>query len=401
MERVVGVDVTRGLAVLGMFAAHVGSAGPDLWSGTGLLGLADGRSAATFALLAGLSAALLSGGHRPVQGDALRRARVRILTRAVLLVPLGAALVLLRTPVAVILPGYAVMFALVTVALRWRVPVLLGAAAVVVLVGPPVVQAARSGLDVGGTPVPWRPLGLLVGEYYPAAVWIAYLLVGLAVGRTDLLARRTAVRLTAVGAACAVVGYLPATLLLAAGVPDPRAAALLSVEPHADTAPEVVGNVGVSLLVLGLACLAARRLPRTLYPLAATGALALTVYCAQLVVIAGLGPVVVRDARNEVLLGFVVVTLLLTTVWRLTLGRGPLERLLHGASSAAADAVVPRERSGASQDLAVQHGEPAVGGGAPGGPRVGDGLQGDVVGEAVVDRLPREVRRGDPLGPEP
>lgn len=341
MGRVVGVDVTRGLAVLGMFAAHVGEAGPDPWSGTGLLHLADGRSAATFAFLAGVSAALLSGGPHPPSGRAMTWARARVLARAVLLVPLGAVLVLLPAPVAIILPGYAVMFALVAVALGWPRWVLLGTAAVLAVVGPLVVRSAEP-LVGSAPPAPWDPLSLVVGDYYPAVVWTAYLLVGLAVGRCDLRSTTTAVRLVAVGTPCALLGYGVPTLLLTRGAVDGTARDLLDVTPHADTGPEVLGNVGVTLVVLGLALLAGRAAPRLLAPLAATGALALTVYTAQVVVIAVLGPAVVHDAHNDVLVRFVVVTLVLTTLWHLTLGRGPLERLLHRLSTALAGVVVAR-----------------------------------------------------------
>lgn len=362
MARVVGVDVTRGLAVLGMFAAHVGAAGPDLWSGTGLLGLADGRSAATFAFLAGVSAALLSGGVTPPSGRAMTWARVRVLARAVLLIPLGAVLVLLPAPIAIILPGYAVMFALVALTLSWPRWALLAGAVVLAAVGPVLVQSAAP--TVGSEPpVPWDPVGLLLGHYYPAVVWTAYLLVGLAVGRCDLRTTTTAVRLVAVGVPCAVLGYGVPTLLLNHGHVTGTARALLDVEPHADTGPEALGNVGVALVVLGLALLAGRAVPRLLAPLGATGALALTVYTAQVVVIAVLGPAVVRDSHNEVLVGFVLVTLVITTLWRAVLGRGPLERALHSASTAIADAVLPRaapDLSDPHEDLAVRHEEPPV-----------------------------------------
>jgi len=68
MQRITGVDVARGLAVLGMLTAHVGPGGPDdpwPWS---LAQVVDGRSAALFVLLSGVSVALISGGSSPVIG---------------------------------------------------------------------------------------------------------------------------------------------------------------------------------------------------------------------------------------------------------------------------------------------------------------------------------------------
>lgn len=333
--RLVGVDATRGLAVLGMFTAHVGSGGADFWSGTGWFQVADGRSAATFALLAGLSAALLSGGTTPAAGAALRYARVRILVRAALLLPIGALLVALDTPVAVILPSYAVMFALLTPFLRVRPAWLLLAAGTVAVVGPPVALVGRALLDADGVLSPL--VGILVGEHYPVVVWFAYLLVGLAVGRQDLAAPTTTRRLAVVGAVALVAGY--GTAAVAMRVLPAEATvlrALLTSEPHADTMTEVVGTIGFSLLVLAALLAAGRRAPVLLAPLAATGALALTAYVVHVVAIAVLGDEAVWGPGNGDLVAFVLVTLVLTTAWRAALGRGPLERVLHRASGTVA-----------------------------------------------------------------
>ena len=332
--RLAGLDVARGLAVLGMFTAHVGDSADEFFSPTGWLQVADGRSAATFATLAGVSAALLSGGRRP-RPD-LRRDRARIVARAVVLAVLGALMTALGTPVAVILPGYALMFLLLTFSLRWTLGALLAAAGVVVLVGPPLVQGLR-GVGLGSSGVG----ELVAGDHYPAAVWMTYLLVGLAVGRSDLRSPRVRAGLAGAGAVALVVGYGAAAVAMRT-VTDPVLRGLLTSEPHADTTTEVVGNLGVVLLVL-VACLElADRARLLVLPVAATGALALTAYCGHLVVIAVLGDGVVWDASNAVLAAFVLVTLALTTAWRLTLGRGPLERLLHLLSTATGDAVAPR-----------------------------------------------------------
>lgn len=70
IDRLSGVDAARGLAVLGMFAVHVGPGARP--SGANYLVLAaDGRAPAVFTLLAGFSLALAqrrragSGARRP------------------------------------------------------------------------------------------------------------------------------------------------------------------------------------------------------------------------------------------------------------------------------------------------------------------------------------------------
>ncbi|HEY8589621.1 MAG TPA: hypothetical protein VIL55_08725, partial [Naasia sp.] len=56
-DRIGGVDVARGVALLGMFVAH-------LLPGEGET-LADGRSSVLFATLAGVSLGLMTGGANP------------------------------------------------------------------------------------------------------------------------------------------------------------------------------------------------------------------------------------------------------------------------------------------------------------------------------------------------
>lgn len=96
----------------------------------------------------------------------------------------------------------------------------------------------------------------------------------------------------------------------------------------------MIGSGGVAVAVLGLCLVLADRLSRLTYPLAAVGALALSVYTAQVAAIAvlevGPGGDWGRWAR------FTLTAVLLATVWRWRLGRGPLERLLSWSSERAA-----------------------------------------------------------------
>ncbi|MGR6963729.1 heparan-alpha-glucosaminide N-acetyltransferase domain-containing protein [Geodermatophilus sp. URMC 61] len=342
-----GLDVARGLAVLGMFGAHLGDTGelgwdPDTWSA-----LVDGRSSTLFATLAGVSIALLSGGSAPAAGRELAAARTRILVRAAWVFAIGGLLELLDTDIAVILGVYAALFVLALPFLRWPPPRLLLAAGVVAVAAPPLVVAAAQLISAHGDE-DVALASLLVTGSYPAAVWLAFVLVGLAVGRLDLQAVRVRTALVAAGAAAAVVGYgggwLSARMLGAGpyegiesgfgsnpGTWD--AAWFAGAEPHSGTTFEVVGSTGVALAVIGVCLVVADLLPRVVYPLASVGALALTVYSAQIVAIRAL------DAGDDswgLWAAFTLTALLLASVWRWRLGRGPLERLLTWSSRRAA-----------------------------------------------------------------
>jgi uncharacterized membrane protein YeiB len=350
--RIVGLDVARGLAVLGMFGAHLGigdelTADPSSWAA-----VVDGRSSILFATLAGISIALLSGRDRPVDGVDLVRARLRIAVRAAWVFAIGAVLEWLDTFVAIILGVYAVLFVLVLPFLRWSPRRLLAAAGVITVVGPPLDAFLGQLLSAAGAEDHYVARLFVTGPY-PALLWWAFVLVGLAVGRLDLAAARVRLRLAAAGAAAAVVGYgggWLTTRVLADGLPSRgpesgfrfpvgewRALWFTGAEPHSGTTFELLGSTGFALLVIAGCLVLADLLPWPVAPLAAVGAMALSVYTAQIVVMWAL-LAVARDATQgvDVWLLFVVAALVGATVWRARFGRGPLERLLTWSSSRAA-----------------------------------------------------------------
>ncbi len=334
MQRITGVDVARGLAVLGMLTAHVGPGGPGSpwpWS---LTQVADGRSAALFVLLSGVSVALLSGGSAPVAGTRRVQARTRLLVRAAGVLGIGVVVTLLGTPVAVILPTYGVLFACATPLLGTRPRRLLTGAVVVAALGPVLQQAVGPVLEQ----LPGREwTDLLTGSHYPAVTWFAYVLVGLAVGRSDLRDTRVRLRLLGAGAALATAGLGAGALLTRVVEPGSALAALVTTEPHSSSPLEVVANTGVGLAVLALCLLLADAAPGLVAPVAATGALALTAYTAQLVAIAVLGTSVVWEPDAGTWVAFLVVTVASCWLWRAAFGRGPLERALHALAARAAD----------------------------------------------------------------
>jgi uncharacterized protein len=348
--RIVGVDIARGLAVLGMFGAHIGvteafSLGqPDTW-----LDLVNGRSSILFAVLAGISIAIISGRQTPVAGRQLVRARVRILLRAVLIFAIGAGLQVLDTPIAVILPVYALLFVITLPFLRWRPRTLFVLAAGLAVVMPVLRVALIPRLQPGADEN--IVIDLVVLGAYPAMVWICFFLVGIGIGRLDLRALRVQVSLLLVGTVLAIVGYGAGVVAgwvfrpdTNTGVPQPEAYpgsidSLWTIEPHSGTPFEIVGSTGFALAVLAVSLLAARRLPLVLFPVASVGAMALTAYAAHVVVLAALGDEAFAQPDNGLYLTFLFATLAVCTLWTILLGRGPLERLLTWASNTAASTV--------------------------------------------------------------
>jgi uncharacterized membrane protein YeiB len=381
--RLIGIDLARGLAVLGMYSAHVG---PDVTVGGPvgfLLETARGRSSALFALLAGFSLVIITGRPRPRTGRAGRQAVVRIAIRAVVLVILGYALTALDTEVDVILSFYGLLFLAVLPLHRLRAATLALIAASGALILPQLLYSVRKSIEVGAwadAVIQADPLArisgtdgvvelLFTGEY-PVLTWAPFLIAGMAVSRLDFTRPAIRARLALTGGALAVVGYGGSWLALrlvphalsvissatgggsassawwsdTVGEPENGTplAWLLVAAPHSQTTFSVLGNTGVALVVVAACLTVADRMPRLTRwarPVSAVGAMALTAYVLHIVALWLLSDVWhVALAEDEtmaalpVLLGFIGAAMLLATVWARYFRRGPLEYLLHAAT---------------------------------------------------------------------
>lgn len=336
-ERLAGIDLARGLAVIGMLAAHLLAIEPFSWGEPSTwIDVVDGRSSILFALLAGVSIGLTTGGTTPLRGRPLTAARWALARRAAALWVIGVLLILTAVPVYVILPAYAVLFILAIPLLSLRATTLLIAAAAGLVVMP-FVQAGLDILPFWQSPAS-EPVALLIGWAYPFPLWSVYLVAGLAVGRLNLRDPLVAVLLLVGGAALAMVGYGVGGLL-APGADTPPATYLervTSMLPHSGGLPEAVGSTGFVAAVLGLCLLACRGPVRWIaLPLRATGSMPLTAYAAQILVWAVWALLVFGDTTD--LIGFreldpfwpiTLVVVLGCTAWALLIGRGPLESLL-------------------------------------------------------------------------
>ncbi|MFD9907871.1 DUF418 domain-containing protein [Streptomyces sp. NPDC059063] len=378
--RLIGVDLARGLAVFGMYAAHVGPDPATTGGATGfLMELTHGRASALFAFLAGFSVVLMTGRRAPKTGRAGRQAVVKVVIRAVVLLALGTALTMSETPVEVILAFYGLYFLLVLPLYRLSARTLAEIAVVSALVLPQVLyvvaEAVYGGALGGGSTGPgaWPRtadglVSLLFTGSYPALSWLPFVVAGMAVARLDLASAAVRVRLAVTGAGLAVLGYGGSWLALhhvpgvaralgaagwqangagtawwsdVAGWPEQSTPAWLFVAaPHSETTLSVVANTGVAIVVL-VACLAAvdvlprfRRLAR---PVIAVGSMSLTAYVLHIVAIRLLGMEELPGSSSPgyVLLGFVAGVTVFAALWSRFFRRGPLEALLQRATKVA------------------------------------------------------------------
>jgi uncharacterized membrane protein YeiB len=377
--RLIGLDLARGLAVFGMYAAHIGPdpsvGGPLGWA----MEVARGRSSALFALLAGFTLVLLTGRPQPRTGRAGRQAMGRVLIRSAVLVALGYALTCLDTSVDVILAAYGMVFFLSVPLYRLRADTLAVIAAATALVLPQVLYPLRSAVEGGSwadAVIAHDPLAritdsdgiieLFITGAYPVLTWLPFVIAGMALGRIDLARPGIRAKVGLLGGALAVLGYggswlalhlVPGAQAAVSATTDGGSAAsawwsdavgdpttstpdwLLVAAPHSQTTWSILGNTGVGLMVITACLIATEQSARFRWlaaPVIAVGSVSLTAYTGHIIAIKALG--IDSLPTFPALLALVCLaaaTMLLAVAWKRAFRRGPLEYMLHAATTPA------------------------------------------------------------------
>ncbi|WP_190988675.1 heparan-alpha-glucosaminide N-acetyltransferase domain-containing protein [Pseudarthrobacter sulfonivorans] len=381
-SRLRGIDAARGLALLGMMATHLlptFEANADLtptWIGLTF----SGRAAALFAVLAGVGLALSTGKQVPPEGTALNAARRGVALRALVIAAVGLSLGGLEVNLAIILVHYALLFLCVLPFLGLKLKALCAWAVGWTVLSPvlayllrPWLMAADPPLHLGHNPS-WEDLSTplpLLGDlfltgYYPAFQWLAYLLVGLVIGRLPLTKAMVPVLLLTGGTAVAALAKALGTaamenwggraaleqVLNAPGYPLDSVLQvnltgirqegswwwLASAAPHSATSLDLAHTSGVAAAVIG-ACLLLGRLADwldldLLLPLRGAGAMTLTLYSAHVWVVSGfyLKPLPAGWTEDGMYFAQAAIAIIVGTVFVLLKWRGPLEYLGHGAN---------------------------------------------------------------------
>ena len=304
-SRLVGIDLARALALAGMIGTHLYHPLYDRQISLAHQ-LAAGRASALFAVLAGLSLALMTGGTTPVTGRERTARSVGLVVRSVLLYAIGIGLTHAGTPIAVVLQSYAVIMVTMLPFLGWRPRNLAVLAGAWVVAGPMLLVWVMSWWP-DWTVTGWGTVTEHVQGIYPFFVWITYFWVGLAIGRTDLRRRATAIWLAIGGAALTVTAVAISDRLvyraevleelaqdvgtqdldyldfqldygLPGFIPGGSNWWLAVSAAHSGTPFELATTIGSALAVIGVCLLVARALPRATAIISGAGAMSLTIY---------------------------------------------------------------------------------------------------------------------------
>lgn len=334
-KRLHGLDVARALAMIGMLIAHYVEGDTGSGFGATARDFVDGRAMPLFMVLGGVGISFLERRSPAPDRD--------LVARAVILLPMGILLQELTTDLAIILQYYALFFVVATALRRLPDSVLLVASVTFMTVGAYANQVwaplltSYTGWESAATladPGFWW--SLVVTGYYPFLPAGAFLTAGMWLGRQELRSRRFATGLVAVGIALAVCGswvgaWIGEQVGASAEASTFRWERLFDATGHSQMPAWVMGATGTSLVVIGLALLAARRRGS----LAVLGEMALTFYAYQAIVINWTPTRPSTTVGEEYVLcallagGF----MLFAAAWQHRFRRGPLENVLRIGSA--------------------------------------------------------------------
>lgn len=296
-RRLEGLDLARGLAVIGMvivnFKFVMGLEGAETGRLGQFAGLFDGRAAATFVTLAGMGVSLLSHrarqSHDPVE---LARVRVALLKRAAFLFVAGVFDSYLW--IGDILHFYAVYLLIAAALLDAEDRTLLALAGLSVVAFVPLYlfldYEKGWDLELFRYTSQWAPRGLIrhlfFNGFHPVFPWIAFLLAGMVLGRRDLNGLKG--RLFAWGLGLIVVSEMVSRVLAPWAASDGGedalwCAQLFGTQSMPPAPLYLLSGGGAALAMIAASLFIAQRFKKSpwMAPFMSAGQLALSLYLAH------------------------------------------------------------------------------------------------------------------------
>jgi len=352
-KRIIGIDVARALAIIGMiivnFKIAIGSVGQE-WLQS-IIGLLEGKAAATFVVLAGIGIAFMSNSS--IQNNdtpKLKKVQFSLFKRAIFLFVIG----LLFMPIwpADILHFYGIYMLLTLVLLGSKKRTILIAALILILAYPFIMLIWDYDLgwnfDTLEYPSFWSLTGffrnLFYNGFHPVIPWTAFMLIGFWFGKNDLSDAKFIKK-----SALVSIGIFTFTILLSQ--------VLLSVLSEGDvtarnelkqilgTSPMpplpiyMITGSSFAIFIISICVMLAERFGKSkvISALKDTGQLALTFYAAHVLI--GMGLIESIDPSNmgkysigfSVLysIGFSLSCILFAVIWKKYKMVGPLEWVMR------------------------------------------------------------------------
>lgn len=352
-NRLIGIDVARALAVIGMiivnFKIAIGEAGDSAFKV--FAGLFEGKAAATFVVLAGVGLAFMS--NSAVKNNnrlKLKKARTRIAKRAIFLFVVG----LMYTPIwiADILHFYGIYMLISLLVLSWKPKWILAFGAFLVIIYPFMMifwnyDAGWNFQTFEYTDF-WTFSGFIRNLFYngfhPVIPWTAFMLLGLWFGKqnlSDTKFLKTSLIISLVIFVSALLVSKGLIYLLSEGnkITMLELSEVLGTSPMPPFPIYMISGSSVAIFIITSCLFISRKLENNLIikALYKTGQLALTFYVAHVVI--GMGIIEVIDPKKMgsysidfsviYALLFSLICIIFAWIWTKYRNNGPLEWLLR------------------------------------------------------------------------
>mgnify|MGYP002722683156 CR=1 FL=1 len=290
--RIVGLDIARSVAIIGMIILHMANL---VW---GVKVVLSGLPAAGFAIIAGATMMILAR-------DYSLRVFMKLVARGCLIMLIGLALLPVGGEIQVVL-------------------VVMGAAMALTAWVPPLATGWKVllfALATAAATFLYAPYTL--PQVYPLVAFLAYMVAGMLLFDVYLnRSTRTQTVSTAVAVVVTGIGMWQRF--------NPEIPGWLRFTGHTGVLGEILLSVAVTAVVLHLCLVLGRQLPRVFFPFAALGSMSLTIYILHILT-ASYWQAHVSLHNTMAALGFVLAFLVLSALWKKFCGKGPAERAVAWA----------------------------------------------------------------------
>lgn len=352
-KRIVGIDVARALAVIGMiivnFKVVFGQANSN-WVST-FTSFFDGKAAATFVVLAGVGLALMTKSSiKSSNQDKLKKIRNRIVKRAMFLFLIGISYIAIWPADILHFYGVYMIFTVLILTSNLRTILIIGTALILIYPILLLFFNYETGWDFSNLTYKdfWTVKGfvrnLFFNGFHPVIPWTSFMLFGYWLGRQNLNDNRFVKKIcwisTIVFISIQAVSYASISILSEGNekaIQD--LTEVLGTNPMPPLPFYMFNGISVAFIIISICILVSRKWENNIIidALNKTGQLALTFYVAH--VILGMGIVEVLGTNK---LGTYTITfsliyalvfslccVLFAVVWRRYFSAGPLEWILR------------------------------------------------------------------------
>ncbi|MDY3127306.1 MAG: hypothetical protein SOW59_04140 [Corynebacterium sp.] len=300
-DRIIGLDIARGISIVGMVWAHLGMAS---------ISISSGFPSALFAVLAGVSVGIMSApSQQPIP---------RLAIRGLLIMAIGAVLSAVQSYIAVVLVTMGALIAALGPLARRSTRQLVWLLALFTFLSATYAAVSQT----------FAFYNDFFAGVYPFLAWLAYGTAGLLIYRLVVYAPwswQLGTLLASLGPVCALVWWRESKFVNATDIfgksavysdepvtmPDPLDGpqlswnSFISPEAHSGGLGDVLASIMVALIIITSCLLLSRLRPikALLYPVHAMGSMALSSYIIHALTAGAFVALATFGAQHEVIIG--------------------------------------------------------------------------------------------------